>query len=1444
MFEIENARGAMQNDTSTNYASRMTRTQRLQLNRKAAGPVTKRYDNVKAQDQPQSPTAKLNEVSTVMELHQESRCDAEDGSRNSTDQRGHVAVNSVASKINNWSRGSQSNRKIESEPLKDGEDWFSPSEDSSGRLTSKLEKQAPHPSTASPYRSHSPFKTHETKSARLQAARYRTVTARYRQPSNTRELKRNLNDASIVLNEEKSSVASGASSSSSKSSLSREELGNVAKKALQLSKVSEDLKNDGNITAGISRQSNHLETKNPKTTLSSALEMESDRSVALSSVQFHSSFRCTASTASETSSNASSEQKQTDSRAHTLSNRLSRAERYASVKRSSDQKTGRLTPSSVEGGKSLVSSDTSTPGVVDPRRMIAEATTDGHKVVVTGREIDDSSTITSLTPTLTSTEANDCKKSRTDRLAAISGYRSYRRNTTLAHPAIPKIIQHRSHGGNPGSKTSTPQTDETGLKGSPKAVELKPDLSTLKAAHGSPLSYRKKRAQALKDALVKHEELKIRKKNFDKTSQKAFPLQGNQVEPFGPEEENQSSPDDKEEDNKADDTTSNTMVKEPKTPKEGEVLTEEGNGDKQIAYIDEKSENQPHPLRDQEKDEDDEISFFQEKPFSRENKTANFLNEVLADDWGTIAYESRSEDASTNPSLQDDKVDGSNAVPSLSEHHGQASLLAKNKKDEIDDGDSCDSTNTPSLILGSLEKTELTGALASFSDVDQSTLHGEGISYSSQDGSAGALSRKSGAFGPTPFLYTASTSMGTGGSSSCKASRLLMEADDGDTMTNTSDRQSTKSGSKSLSPRSTSSKDDALKFWRKNYNPNSQERTNPSRVAFSQRSNGVAVLQPVVEQEQTYTDDEEDIFSGLEDDDDEVENKPTVANTPFEEKSKLIAPNVSKTDVKVTMDQEVAELKQIHDNVVNVEPPPPPPPPPPVSKKSSENVQQSEMIPPKKRQKAMKPGKEGMIFDASGNQSVQSEMSSSLISTKSEKRRWFRKGKFSTIREDKNEGFCYSPGERRKKTADHGNKENPVSRVNEDLLDDSVVVNSMTISKAKTSKEESSVFLNLVHLFDSATTFCRQVPNIQSKLSSCYQKTTHSIKQSHNPFPFTETLPLSNPAECVDHLRHECEKLYNGEASVVKSYREKEDQGADLDQSVITSFHMPTGGQVSPTSALMAMNENERRLWEEWESRDENTVAVDADGAVKSEKKRVELQARRQQAQDELLNVVNTAVALYGGIPKGIDPPQKEVGSPKDEISTCIEEVSSSQDKDPQPNLPTKETVDEPVTTNPVNLEVFTRSLNGEGIQVLKLGRRNKWQLRFLGLIKTNHVEEVSQLPLGLLWSKRKFDASSRGLDSLKNGGRGGFLFRQLNKVEYVRKSAAAVSFAQAASKKSNRDFKSFVGVNVDYWYSESDKSVHHRSVLLCFKSEEEADSFVTAVETIKAAISIEGPSD
>lgn len=236
---------------------------------------------------------------------------------------------------------------------------------------------------------------------------------------------------------------------------------------------------------------------------------------------------------------------------------------------------------------------------------------------------------------------------------------------------------------------------------------------------------------------------------------------------------------------------------------------------------------------------------------------------------------------------------------------------------------------------------------------------------------------------------------------------------------------------------------------------------------------------------------------------------------------------------------------------------------------------------------------------------------------------------------------------------------------------------------------------------------------------------------------------------------------------------------------------------------------------------------------------------RRRDAQQELLEVGKQAMSLYGGSAKGkvsttdMIAERRPVSLGKMRSSERLVSASGGNihARSVENDFPTKSSVG-----------TFFAVMKNEGMEVLKLGRRNKWQLRYLTVTVevmhfVDHKSEPdvgdSPCPLGLLWLKHRPD-SQHGLSSLKKLGRGGLPFSSLRKIECVRDEIAGdlmVSLSKV-SRKLRTLFPSLNGVSIEYSFVGDDGSLENRSVLFCFKTEKDADAFAAAMETIKSIVS------
>jgi hypothetical protein len=281
--------------------------------------------------------------------------------------------------------------------------------------------------------------------------------------------------------------------------------------------------------------------------------------------------------------------------------------------------------------------------------------------------------------------------------------------------------------------------------------------------------------------------------------------------------------------------------------------------------------------------------------------------------------------------------------------------------------------------------------------------------------------------------------------------------------------------------------------------------------------------------------------------------------------------------------------------------------------------------------------------------------------------------------------------------------------------------------------------------------------------------------------------------------------------------------------------------------AMLEARERAHRLRSAGHGDFEATLAAqDSDRSCEDSVERtLAYEERRREAQQELLGVGKRAMSLYGGSAKGKGS-ASESTSELCSVSLGKKRSNGAIESARGVNIDTHAVENESPIKSP--LRVFFAVMKNEGMEVLKLGRRNKWQLRYLTVTVevmnfTDHKYEVdvgdSQCPLGLLWLKHRPD-SQHGLSSLKKLGRGGLPFSSLRKIGSVRdeNAGAATESLSKISKKQRALFPSLNGVSIEYSFISDDGSLENRSVLFCFKTEKDADAFAAAMETIKTIVS------
>lgn len=149
-------------------------------------------------------------------------------------------------------------------------------------------------------------------------------------------------------------------------------------------------------------------------------------------------------------------------------------------------------------------------------------------------------------------------------------------------------------------------------------------------------------------------------------------------------------------------------------------------------------------------------------------------------------------------------------------------------------------------------------------------------------------------------------------------------------------------------------------------------------------------------------------------------------------------------------------------------------------------------------------------------------------------------------------------------------------------------------------------------------------------------------------------------------------------------------------------------------------------------------------------------------------------------------------------------------------------------------LEKFSSKLKSAGIEVLKLGRRHKWQVRYLTVsqevigIATNDnpsPSDIGQCPKALLWLKQQ-SSRNHSIETIKEHGRGGVFFTNLKRVQQI-SSCESYKFLP---KKLKADFPAFHGVEIDYIFDNGDE----RQLHFCFQTNLDAQAFCTAMQIIK----------
>lgn len=280
-------------------------------------------------------------------------------------------------------------------------------------------------------------------------------------------------------------------------------------------------------------------------------------------------------------------------------------------------------------------------------------------------------------------------------------------------------------------------------------------------------------------------------------------------------------------------------------------------------------------------------------------------------------------------------------------------------------------------------------------------------------------------------------------------------------------------------------------------------------------------------------------------------------------------------------------------------------------------------------------------------------------------------------------------------------------------------------------------------------------------------------------------------------------------------------------------------GQLFTGQTVSSINDTERRVWEDWESRDKEQSFPDEQFnrptlSVEMSQDEKQLEIRRL-AQKQLLRHIQKAITLHGNVnihtqnsDTSTNSSESEKIGPKETdlaytspVNTASAILNNSQ------KMPTEDKQDA--------IAKFISSLKHEGVEVLKLGRRNNWQIRFLTVSRevswssnTQSRIHCPQCPQALLWLKQ-FNNETYSIDAIKGKGRGGVLFSQLLDVEL---RSTEEQYKKPFPKRFQQVFPTSAGVVVSYIFEGGT-----RRLLLCFKNVTDAQSFCTSMKIIKSIV-------
>ena len=287
-----------------------------------------------------------------------------------------------------------------------------------------------------------------------------------------------------------------------------------------------------------------------------------------------------------------------------------------------------------------------------------------------------------------------------------------------------------------------------------------------------------------------------------------------------------------------------------------------------------------------------------------------------------------------------------------------------------------------------------------------------------------------------------------------------------------------------------------------------------------------------------------------------------------------------------------------------------------------------------------------------------------------------------------------------------------------------------------------------------------------------------------------------------------------------------------------------------PTFPDHGLTEEERKVWDNWDRVEE--INDNPYGPKSSESmsyssistgRQNKHQLRKMEAKSNLVAHCRRAMAAYGPQPDGYGTEGSltksstngmDAGSILKVKATYSTKTATSQSETTRSKKSSSEAVSSKFSSDQRTVLVdFSHRLKNNGVEVLKLNRKNRWQKRFLTVSKEetfltpDEVGTIGQCPRALLWLK-SFNEENQTYSNLRDEGRGGLAFPRLNIIEPGSGLPAGIKIPW----RWRRRCKDYGLARVNYSFEGGS-----RTVLFCFPRKDDASNFCTAVRVIRAVV-------